>query len=504
MNNNNAGGEGQKTGEEDWKDDDFLSLDVTKKKDSDDDDECDSMMEESSSDNEEQGPVRQRRSRRPPWLLAQPAAKRDGAHLHPLTRLHNEIVSFCTLMEPLPSEIQQREELVERVRDIVRKHFGKKTKVEVFGSQATGLFLPTSDIDIVVTMTNDEEDVDESKGNKGKRKDGGNKGQEGDPPESYLYQAKSPLERFAKALHVEWQNELSYLEVIEGTRIPLVKFTHAGTDICIDVSFNQPSGPPAAQLMKEYLQALPPLRPLTFVLKFFLAARGLNEPYSGGVGSFMLQVSLILARYHFTLASAGCLTHSYPSFHQLMIVAFLQHRERYARQFRRPSLYNLGSLLLEFFELYGIDFNYHTTGISVRNDGYFFPKGASDRKNVFYEPTRPFLMAIESPLDPTQNVGLGSFRIQLVQRAFAHAYRVLMANITEFSSTIKKPRPDDPFAPFHHSGNSGSILATVLPATTYMTSRLVLKRRDRALSAKRKPTSSSPDSNRDQKRQKSG
>lgn len=94
------------------------------------------------------------------------------------------------------------------------------------------------------------------------------------------------------------------------------------------------SGPQAATLMHQYMDALPPLRPLTFVLKYFMASRDLNQPYTGGVGSFMLQ---------------------------MMIVSFLQHRERDAFNNRRPSLYNLGALLVEFFELYSCDFNFITT-----------------------------------------------------------------------------------------------------------------------------------------------
>jgi len=198
------------------------------------------------------------------------------------------------------------------------------------------------------------------------------------------------------------------------------------------------SGPPAAQLMKTYLEALPPLRPLTFVLKYFLAARGLNEPYSGGVGSYLLQ---------------------------LMIVALLQHRERDAVNYRRPSLNNLGSLLLEFLELYGLEFNYMTTGISVRHDGFFFPKGAADRKENFYQANRPFSLSMENPLDTTMDVGKGSFRMQTVQRAFAVAYRMIMAH------TAAPAQP------------AISILATILPPTEEMMERKTLKR---ARKAKRK------------------
>ena len=291
-------------------------------------------------------------------------------------------------------------------------------KVEVFGSQATGLFLPTSDIDLVILFPK-KKDVDAD-----------DKEDEKQEMEAWDTQAgASPLIRLAAALRDEWRDELTYLEVIENTRVPIVKFTHS-SGISFDVCFDQEMGPKAAVLMKTYMDAMPPLRPLTFVLKYFMDARGINEPYSGGVGSFMLQ---------------------------LMIVSFLQHRERDGYNFRRPSLYNLGCLLVEFFELYGLDFNYITTGISVRHDGFYFPKGSKDRKKDFWQPTRRFSMAIENPLEPSHDVGKPSYRIQIVQRAFEVAFKTLLAHLSE------------PMVP------AISTLASILPPTTEMDQRVWMK-----------------------------
>jgi non-canonical poly(A) RNA polymerase PAPD5/7 len=411
-----------------WRNEDFLSLNVPNEEDDEknesDDQSYDSMR--SIDENKNEGSIRQLCV---PWIK-NGKREHDSRRVHPLVALHNEIVSFCHLMEPLPSEIEQREKLIARVKQTVANHFDQNTKVEVFGSQATGLFLPTSDIDIVVTtMTSDGEEQS-------------SEGQEENPSDLFVKnEQRSPLQRFAAAIQDEWLDELSYFEVIEKTRVPLVKFKHAPTKIHVDVCFNQPTGPPAALLMSRYLHCLPPLRPLTIVLKYFLAARGLNEPYSGGVGSYMLQ---------------------------LLIVAFLQHRERDAINFKRPAVHNLGALLLEFFELFGVNFNYLVTGISVRNNGFFFPKGASDRKDVFWQQQRPLLVALENPLEVTHDVGSSSFRFQIVQRAFAAAYKILLCYTVE---PVLEHVP--------------SILATILPPTDYMSSRLILKRRDQALIASR-------------------
>jgi non-canonical poly(A) RNA polymerase PAPD5/7 len=268
------------------------------------------------------------------------------------------------------------------------------------------LCLPTSDIDIAIQLdekegtTNEKNESENAK----KKKKRISKQQELEDMENWDEPTESPLKQLAAALREQWLDELSYLEVIEQTRIPLVKFTHGPTNISIDVCFNQKTGPQAAALMHQYMEALSPLRPLTFVLKKFMASRGLNQPYTGGVGSFLLQ---------------------------MMILTFLQHRERDSVNNRRPSQCNLGALLVEFFEFYSTDFNFILTGVSVRFDGFFFPKGATDRKKHFWQPQRPFSIAMENPLDPTFDVGSPSFRIDLVQRSFEIAFKTLLCHVSE-------------------------------------------------------------------------
>ena len=362
----------------------------------------------------------------PPWM----DRYADYRRVNHLVALHNEIVGFCKLMEPHPEELKERDELVRKFTNLVLSTFGETAQIDVFGSQATGLCLPSSDIDIAIQLDEGEDGIAQEKESE-EHSEQSKKEQEIKDLENWDSPTDSPLQRLAQALRSQWMSELSYLEVIENTRVPLVKFTHAPTDISVDVCFNQITGPLAAKLMKQYIDAMPPLRPLTFVLKYFLASRGINQPYTGGVGSYMLQ---------------------------LMIVSFLQHRERDAFNFRRPGLYNLGALLVEFFELYSTDFNFITTGFSVRFDGFYFPKGATDRKNDFWQAQRPFMLAMENPLEPNSDVGKPSFRMQQIQRSFEVAFKVLLSHVT------------DPAVP------AVSILASILPATDEMRKRSTITR----------------------------
>ena len=67
----------------------------------------------------------------------------------------------------------------------------------------------------------------------------------------------------------------------------------------MQIYFDQPSGPRMGKLIRNMLGAVPGLRTIILVLKYFLLQRELNEVYKGGVGSFMLQIMTIASiQYH--------------------------------------------------------------------------------------------------------------------------------------------------------------------------------------------------------------
>ncbi|XP_066312290.1 uncharacterized protein [Miscanthus floridulus] len=66
----------------------------------------------------------------------------------PMLQLHKEILDFCDFISPSTEEQSSRTAAVQDVSDVV-KHIWPQCKVEVFGSFRTGLYLPTSDIDVI-------------------------------------------------------------------------------------------------------------------------------------------------------------------------------------------------------------------------------------------------------------------------------------------------------------------------------------------------------------------
>lgn len=59
---------------------------------------------------------------------------------------------------------------------------------------------------------------------------------------------------------------------------------------------------------------------------------------------------------------------------------------------------NLGVLIIEFFELYGRNFNYLKTGIRIKSGGAYVPKEVIQKD--MDSGHRPSLLCIEDPLTP--------------------------------------------------------------------------------------------------------
>ncbi len=122
----------------------------------------------------------------------------------------------------------------------------------MFGSFSTGLYLPTSDIDVVV----------------------------------FGKWPNLPLTTLEKVLRIS--GIASDIKVLSRATVPIVKFTDADTGLRIDISFNMENSIDAARLIVRYLETYPCLRLLVFVLKQFLFQRELNEVWTGGLSSYGL------------------------------------------------------------------------------------------------------------------------------------------------------------------------------------------------------------------------
>ncbi|XP_023216438.1 non-canonical poly(A) RNA polymerase PAPD5-like isoform X2 [Centruroides sculpturatus] len=202
-----------------------------------------------------------------------------------------------------------RLDVIRRIKNAVLSLW-PKAQIRVFGSFQTSLYLPTSDIDLVVL---------------------------GNWKALPLWTLRDLLVNNNIATPAD-------VKVLDKASVPIVKMTDTKTEVKVDISFNMKNGMESAMFINEKKKEYPNLAKLVMVLKQFLVLRDLNEVYTGGISSYSLT---------------------------LLIISFFQLYPR--ADVSLPNV-NLGVLLLEFFEFYGRHFNYSKTAISVKNGGFYFPK----------------------------------------------------------------------------------------------------------------------------------
>uniref|UniRef100_A0A672LR60 Terminal nucleotidyltransferase 4A n=1 Tax=Sinocyclocheilus grahami TaxID=75366 RepID=A0A672LR60_SINGR len=160
--------------------------------------------------------------------------------------LHEEIMDFYNFMSPRPQETTMRQEVVDRIESVI-KELWPTADVQIFGSFSTGLFLPTSDIDLVV----------------------------------FGKWEKPPLQQLEQALRKHNVAEPYSIKVLDKATVrPLIVF-------------NVETGIKAASFIKEYVKKYTVLPYLILVLKQFLLQRDLNEVFTGGISSYSLILMVI-------------------------------------------------------------------------------------------------------------------------------------------------------------------------------------------------------------------
>lgn len=299
--------------------------------------------------------------------------------------LHEEITDFYRYISPRPEEEKMRQEVVDRIKVVIHDLW-PSAEVQVFGSFSTGLYLPTSDIDLVV----------------------------------FGKWETLPLWTLEEALRKRNVADENSIKVLDKATVPIIKLTDSFTEVKVDISFNVKSGVKAACLIKDFKEKYPVLPYLVLVLKQFLLQRDLNEVFTGGIGSYSLF---------------------------LMAVSFLQLH--YREDVCSPSI-NIGVLLIEFFELYGRNFNYLKTGIRIKDGGCYVAKDEV-QKNMM-DGYRPSMLYIEDPLQPDNDVGRSSYGAMQVKQAFDYAYVVLSHAVS-------------PIAKYYPNNETESILGRIIRVT---------------------------------------
>ena len=227
-----------------------------------------------------------------------------------ILKLHFEICDFYNYIKPLKSEHEIRLKSFSILKELITSKF-PAWRVKVFGSFPNEIFLSDSDVDIVVISS--------------ERKDN----------------AKKTMDKLYDFLYLN-SSLFDYIKRIDA-KVPIIKLQLKETKINLDISVDRKNGYDAKRIIKKSLNDFHALKPLIYLLKYFMRQKKLNETFSGGISSFLL----------FNL-----------------VLAFLQYKSK--TDF--SAGFNLGQLLVDFFQFYGFEFNYDEIAISVRFGGFFYKR----------------------------------------------------------------------------------------------------------------------------------
>eukprot|EP01112_Ceratiomyxa_fruticulosa_P011900 TRINITY_DN3274_c0_g3_i3.p1 TRINITY_DN3274_c0_g3~~TRINITY_DN3274_c0_g3_i3.p1 ORF type:complete len:751 (+),score=165.03 TRINITY_DN3274_c0_g3_i3:249-2501(+) len=308
--------------------------------------------------------------------------------------LAKEIHQFFDWAQPTQEETLMRNYVVSEITKVV-KSLWPQGKVYLFGSFKTGLTLPSSDMDVMVD-TNDSYDRN---------------------PINTLYHELNSQPLFC-----------SNLQLISATRVPIIKLVSSITNYKVDICFNSIGGVDNSKIIQGYFKRYPLLRPLVYVLKYLLYQYAVNEPFTGGLGSYAL---CIMAVYHLRLFQNSSATPKWISeINQSHLRLLIGNQDTHISVNRG----NLAYLLLDFLDFYG-SFDYKLRGISIAggSNGSNFLK----YRHELGKRSLPDCLCIEDPHDPHNDVGRSTFAFNKVQQIFRNAHVRLVAPRMENLPSLK-------------------------------------------------------------------
>ena len=258
-------------------------------------------------------------------------------------------------------------ELIKNIQNAVNECF-QDCEVHLYGSHATNLCLPWSDLDVVLISKKNNQISLDSK-----------------------HLLLSKLNEYLK--HQPWVKDNNY---ISSANIPIVKLISIEkyNNMPIDISIQDEKhfGLRCVNLVKQFMDKYESLKPLVLALKNILKQANLNDPYKGGMSSYGLI---------------------------LMIVYFLQQQEKAGIDISL-SENNLGQLFHDFIHFYGTEFQYNKSIIYIKNNS----NDLDDLKYQNIAHTSGFI--IIDPLNSVNNVAKSCFHYLGVKMAFLISLKALM------------------------------------------------------------------------------
>ena len=325
-------------------------------------------------------------------------------------------------MGPTKTENAIREDLVRRFTKLVES-FGLGASVKPVGSYVTGLYVPTSDIDMVIISRPRSNQITGS------------------------YYGLQPRPGLSTLLvHIRASGFASSTDAVLNAAVPVLHITDKITGLVIDLNDCEQHGTRATEAVQKWTKDdFDLIRGLVIILKTFLAIRRCGTTYTGGINSYVL-VWMVVGWLNGTsnqVAYPRASTRRNPylgdllsSFDGLSISVdnngasadttntVRQSDTSHPLEVRKYK--SIGEALKGFLKFYGEDFDYTSKSIKFQESlsGQAPTKTVHIRSKYSAFGSQPFLLSLYDPVRQ-EDIGSKIYAIKHIQKTFRDGYQNL-------------------------------------------------------------------------------
>ncbi|KAM0688054.1 hypothetical protein COBT_000695 [Conglomerata obtusa] len=188
-------------------------------------------------------------------------------------------------------------------------------------------------------------------------------------------------------------NKLNFVDqksviFIKKAKVPIIKFKDKKFDINIDISVDASLVKERTDFIKSKLLEMEILKPLCFIIKYYLKVRNLNDAGKKGLCSY----AQFLMAYHFC------------KLHPVLQIS--------------NTFNDLGLIFMDFLHFYGFNFNYTMAALDISNSCYV-------KKDIGDD-----LICILDPFTKS-NIATSCALIHDIKDAFSHGYKIMSLALKE-------------------------------------------------------------------------
>lgn len=298
-----------------------------------------------------------------------------------------------------PYEMAAAHLLLKEIKSIA-KEIDRSVSVDLVGSYSSGLATPMSDMDLRISLTSFNKNPLDRGPSPGRKLS--------------LDAGERSLDKLQRAL-MSRPKSFDKVWVARSRRLYILNAKHRKTKLAVQIQF-LPNPPASLTYIATYLSEFPALRPLYVLLSSALNMRGLSFVPTGGLGSYSLFMMIVYALNQ----NASKLSRHDIAAQLLSILKLYSEADLYKYGFSPdpPRIFDksiVGMRGNSTAKLYGVD-------VMCKHDD------------------EPFLLCLQDPADPTNDLGCRTRAIKHVQAVFHSARERIEQAMREWEAMTQRER----------------------------------------------------------------